>query len=110
MALTQEEKEIEKFKEEKEKQKFKNVVEEINYINKELLSVDGMGWGNLTPEDADDVYNDVYDLHDGIPSITSDDWWGNKSKNFLEFVKGDCYVCGDTSHYCNINYTRKKWP
>ena len=105
MALTQEEKEIEKFKEEKEKQKFKNVVEEINYINKELLSVDGMGWGNLTPEDADDIYKDLYD---GSPRFTSDDWSGNKSKNILEFVKGNGGVCGETSHYFNLTYSRTK--
>jgi len=82
---------------------FKTVVQEINYINHELLHPEAWAWGKMTPNQADDSFNNV-DNH-GINHYYD---WGNKSMNILEFVKGNGNICGENSPYFCLAYTRNK--
>ena len=54
------------------------MLKEIQTINDYLLHPDSMCWGKMTPEEADNVFNDVNDeLYEE---------WGNKSFNILYYI------------------------
>ena len=59
----------------------KMVIDEINLMNKQAIQ-QGMEWNdNMTPEEADDIfnnYNDTYNFHCE---------WGNKSLNLLNLIE-----------------------
>ena len=65
------------------KQQFSKVVNQINELNNDLLEPDPMAWGNITREEADDIFNDVAVSSNG----TSHEEWGTKSFNLLHWIR-----------------------
>jgi len=59
---------------------FKNVVEELNSLNEELLKPCVMIWGRMTPEEADDTFNNIQPHHGDYNHYND---WGNKTYNIL---------------------------
>ena len=65
------------------KQQFSKVVNQINELNNDLLEPDPMAWGNITREEADDIFNDVAVSSNG----TMHEEWGTKSFNLLHWIE-----------------------
>lgn len=55
------------------------MLQEIEDINYDLLHPCEMAWGKITPEEADDAFNDVNN------ELWDD--WGNKSSNILYYIQ-----------------------